>query len=508
MTVDHLEKAERLDAPNHLHKIQSILQDAEPLYDHDDELAIHYLENKASHKGHTPRNSESNRNLPMSKKKDPNGSSDTEFSEYDEPVNKLHDPSYFPDGGLQAWLCLLGGFFAVFTTWGIITSFGPFMSYYRTTLLRTSSSFQIGWISSVQLSCVFMGGVFTGKPFDNGYFYHLLVSGSILIVVMFMLLAECKEYYQVLLTQGVGMGLGMGMLFGPCLACTSAYFKKYRGLAMCVCSSGGGVGGIIFPIVSNNLLYVNKIGFAWTMRTLGFIELVLLSLMILVMRDRLPRSVRQKCNARKDSTSIFSLKQWVDPTALRSPEFVFFVIGVTCCFFGLYIPFAQIQAFAIHINTKQEISRYIVSILNTTSTFGRLCVFFIANYFGALNMTIIFSICSAITCYCWFTVSSDASMILFALFYGFLAGVVGTFPPFCVPHLTDDITKLGTRFGMCFFSLSLMVSFSIPIAGLCLGADGTDYKASAILSGSVFAAGAVFMCLGRISKAGFKPTII
>lgn len=351
-----------------------------------------------------------------------------------------------------------------------------------------------------------MGGVFTGRPFDSGYFYHLLITGSVIIVVMFFLLAECTKYYQVLLAQGVGMGLGMGMLFGPCLACTGSYFKKYRGIAMCVCSAGGGVGGVIFPIVANNLL--REIGFSWTIRVLGFIELALLSLMILVMRDRLPFAVRQKYAAQKNNTSVFAIASWVDSTALKSPEFMFFVVGVTCCFFGLYIPFAQIQTFALHIHTDPNVATYIVSILNTASTVGRLSVFLIANNFGALNMTIIFSLCSAATCYAWFTIKSNASMILFAIFYGYLAGVVGTFPPFCIPHLTEDITKLGTRFGMCFLSLSLMLSFSIPIAGLCLGPDGTNYKASAILSGTVFAAGCVFMCLGRIGKAGFKMVVI
>lgn len=187
--------------------------------------------------------------------------------------NKMHDPTYFPEGGLWAYLSLLGGFLSVLTTWGIITSFGVFQTYYKTDLFKHLSSFQLGWIQSLQLSCIFMGGVFTGRLFDDGYFYYLEIIGSTLIFVCFMLVAECTKLYQILLAQGVGMGLGMGMLFGPVLGCCSAYFKRKRGFAMCVCASGGGVGGIIFPIAANNL--IQHVGFSWTIRILAFIELFL-----------------------------------------------------------------------------------------------------------------------------------------------------------------------------------------------------------------------------------------
>lgn len=422
------------------------------------------------------------------------------------PENRMHDPNYFPEGGLRANLCLVGGFLAVFTTWGIITSFGVFQTYYKNELLPELSSFQLGWIQSLQLACIFMGGVLTGRPFDDGYIYVLEGIGATLIFVCFMLLAECTKLYQILLAQGVGMGLGMGCLFGPVLACTSAYFKRRRGFAMCVCTSGGGVGGIIFPIAANNLL--QKVGFVWTVRILAFIELFCLLLLIAVIRDKLPFHIRQKYARQKYTTSVFSWSAWVDKTALRTPEFMFFVFGVALCFFALYTPFAQIQSFAIHINADPTITTYIIAILNAASTVGRFTVFLIARYFGALNMTVVSSLAAAACCFPLFTITSNTSLVLFAIFYGYISGVVGSFPPFCVPHLTEDITRLGTRFGMCFFVLSLMLSFSTPLNGLSLGPDNDNFRNLSILCGAFFTGGAVLMACGRISKVGFKPVVI
>lgn len=36
------------------------------------------------------------------------------------PGGGMMDPSQFPDGGLQAWLCVLGGFFCLFCSFGWI----------------------------------------------------------------------------------------------------------------------------------------------------------------------------------------------------------------------------------------------------------------------------------------------------------------------------------------------------------------------------------------------------
>jgi len=51
-------------------------------------------------------------------------------------------------------------------------------------------------------------------------------------------LAEPHHYYQNLLSQGFGMGIGMGIMFLPCLTITSQYFKKKRSMAMGVVIAG------------------------------------------------------------------------------------------------------------------------------------------------------------------------------------------------------------------------------------------------------------------------------
>ncbi|KAL2049322.1 hypothetical protein ABVK25_010419 [Lepraria finkii] len=79
------------------------------------------------------------------------------------------------NGGLIAWLQVLGAFCLFFTSWGIVNSFGVYQTYYENDLLSaTSTSSQISWIGSIQAFLLVVIGVVTGPIFDQGYLQPLL----------------------------------------------------------------------------------------------------------------------------------------------------------------------------------------------------------------------------------------------------------------------------------------------------------------------------------------------
>lgn len=65
--------------------------------------------------------------------------------------------------------------------------------------LSNYSSSQISWIGSVQLFLLFSLGLVAGKLFDEGYFHHLEIGGSIVYVASFVALSFVKpqSYTQV-----------------------------------------------------------------------------------------------------------------------------------------------------------------------------------------------------------------------------------------------------------------------------------------------------------------------
>jgi MFS family permease len=123
-----------------------------------------------------------------------------------------------PDGGVRAWLQVMGSFLVFGNLWGITFAFGSFQSYYELTYLTSNSASTISWIGTISTFLLILGGIASGPLFDHGYFRSMLIVGACVETLGLFLLSLCGSYYQILLTQGVLMGLGNGLLYIPGLA--------------------------------------------------------------------------------------------------------------------------------------------------------------------------------------------------------------------------------------------------------------------------------------------------
>ena len=90
--------------------------------------------------------------------------------------NPWGDPSSFPDGGLEAWLVVLGCFCSLFVSFGWIGCIGVFQEYYQLNPLKDYSPSTIAWIPALEACFMFLGGSWVGRIQDlYGPRYLLLV---------------------------------------------------------------------------------------------------------------------------------------------------------------------------------------------------------------------------------------------------------------------------------------------------------------------------------------------
>lgn len=113
-----------------------------------------------------------------------------------------------PNGGLVAWLQVVGSWCLFFNTWGTLNTFGIYQTYYESGQLYTASSSDISWIGSIQAFLVLLVGALIGPIFDRGYLRWLLFFGSFMIVFGHMMLSLCHTFWQCLLAQGFVIGIG------------------------------------------------------------------------------------------------------------------------------------------------------------------------------------------------------------------------------------------------------------------------------------------------------------
>lgn len=113
-----------------------------------------------------------------------------------------------PDGGVEAYLKVLGGFCVFFVTLGLASTFGSYQAYYESDLLKFSSPSTISWIGTSQVFLLSFIGTFSGAFYDWGYVQLVLGVGLSLIVFGLMMLSLAQEYWQILLSQGICVGIG------------------------------------------------------------------------------------------------------------------------------------------------------------------------------------------------------------------------------------------------------------------------------------------------------------
>ena len=396
------------------------------------------------------------------------------------------DPGPPPDGGVLAWTQAIMGHFVIFNTWGYIASFGVFQTYYTSTLGHPPSD--ISWVGSVQIFLLFFIGTFSGRALDAGLFHHVFISGFVLQLVGIFMTSLATKYWQLFLAQGVCTGLGNGLQFCPIMSLISTYFSKKRAFAMGVAATGSATGGLVFPAIVRSLL--PQIGFAWTVRVLGFVMLGTGALYTATLRTRLP--------PRRSGP----LVEW---SAFKEPTYVLCIFGIFLGFWSLYFAFYYVGAFGRNIiGISYEESINLLLIMNGIGIPGRLLPnWFADRAFGPLNTITPFAFVSGSLFYAWSGVHSRGGVYAFACVYGLASAGIQSLFPATLTSLTTDIKKTGVRLGMGFTIVSFACLTGPPLAGALIQRDDGQYLYAQMWAGTTMVSGACLLVAARIAKTGF-----
>ncbi|KIA75822.1 hypothetical protein HK57_00436 [Aspergillus ustus] len=388
-----------------------------------------------------------------------------------------------PNGGIRAWLQVLGSFFLFFNTWGIINSYGVFQTFYEEEMMVGSSSSTISWIGSLQSFLIMFLGALTGPIYDAGFIAPLLYTGSFLVVFGHMMLSLCHTFWQVLLAQSICVGIGAGLLFVPSIAVLSNYFTTKLAFAVGIAASGSSVGGVVYPILIRELQ--STIGFGWAVRVAGFLALFGLSLACFVMTmHKLPPPAHRR--------------KFTDWSAFKEPPYTLFNTGMFLCFMGLYVPYYYIESIAIqeHI-TSERLAFYLLPIINAASTFGRLAPGYLSQWIGPLNLLIPASLISGALALALLAIHTQSSLLAFCALYGFFSGSLVSLSGPVLVRLSPHPGVIGTRMGMCFTLLGIALLIGTPVSGAIL--DGHGARPTWVYSGVLTLVGGGVIAIARVS---------
>lgn len=399
----------------------------------------------------------------------------------------VSSPGPPPDGGLTAWLQVVAGFVVFFNTWGMLSSFSVFQTYYESGELFEASSSNISWIGSIQCFLVQLAGLISGPVYDRGYLRTLLVTGSFMVVFGLMMLSLCKEYWQALLSQAFCVGIGAGLLFVPTVSLIPTWFSTHMGLAIGIASSGSSLGGVIYPIVLNRL--IAQVGFPWAVRSVAFIALATFAVPVLAFRMRIhppkPRAI-------------------LDWSAFTDVPFATFTLAVFFSFIGQTVLLFYISFYPENRHfTGTTLAFYITAIFNAASTLGRILPNALSDRIGAINTMAPFTLILGVTLFCLLAVHNSPGIIVMSVVTGFFSGVFIALPPVCFRTLTENKAMIGTRVGQGFAIAGLGLLLAGPSAGAILGAEQPlNWTGLWSYAGATVCVGSAILFVVRFMKAG------
>lgn len=295
-------------------------------------------------------------------------------------------------------------------------------------------------------------------------------------------------------TTQVLTGLGTSLIFTPAVASVGHWFLKRRAYATGVATTGGSIGGIMFPLIINAA--IPTLGFGWAIRIVAFIGLLLLLTGNCLIRAR-TSIINGTVNSSATSTSsgctapvsekkpkkhnfrrAFSAVK-IDLSAFRDPRFSMTTFGVFMIEWAVFVPVTYITSYALDLGLPSQFSYQLLAVLNVGSVFGRWLPGLVADKIGRFNIMII-TICFCMTTVLSFwlpatyvstLIGKKAIMIVFSLLYGFGSGSGISLTPVCVGQICTT-REYGTRYGTCYFFVSFATLTGIPIAGQIVQASG------------------------------------
>ncbi|CCH44298.1 Riboflavin transporter [Wickerhamomyces ciferrii] len=424
----------------------------------------------------------------------------------DENVLLLDQDLEFPEGGLKPNLVVFGSFMGLVPVFGMTNSSGAIEAYVSSHQLANVGTSAVSWIFSINIFIAFSSSIFSGSFFDRNGARAPMLIGAILFSAGLFATGNSTTVYQFVLSYGVVNGLGLGMMMSPLIGVVSHYFKRNRATALSCATTGGSIGGIVFPLILRSLY--PKVGFQWALRIVSFICLFCFALSLIFVKERFSNKVEHVVEeGDQEQRRSTKLKNFIktyfldifDYKSLLEPKFLFCTLAVALSESSLFVIIINFPSYAIKRGFSENTSYLLITIVNTTGVLGRYIPGYIADKFlGGFNVVMLTLFgCLLISFILWLPFGYSLKILYsYAALYGFCSGSILSLSPVCCGQISRT-DQFGKRFSTMYLIVSVVVLVCIPIGGAVIGDGSIDrYNKMIIYAGMLNVGGIIsyFMC--------------
>ncbi|OAP57795.1 hypothetical protein AYL99_08533 [Fonsecaea erecta] len=380
---------------------------------------------------------------------------------------------------------LINGF-----TWGIIASYGVYLSYYiDNSIFPGASDLDYTFIGGVNFACAMLCG-----PIVNLFVRRLgthipMYCGCVMFAGGFIAASFATEFWHLILTQGILVGLGTGFSWLPATPILPQWFNRNRSLAQGIAAAGSGVGGVIFSAATTPM--IQNLSLAWSLRITGILSFVVLFTACSLIRDR-NQTIRPSFKA-------------IDTNLLKKYRVWLLILYTFFSILGYIVTICSLGAFATSLGLTQDQGGIVITVMNVGTAFGRPFVGVLSDRFGRMTVAGILTASNTVLAYAiWIPTNSYGLLLFFALVVGATSGVYwGTIAPLCAEVV--ELKELPSALSLMWVTVSMPALFSEAIAlEIRRPRSSRPYLWPQIYAGLVFLVSGLFIFELRRQKWGFR----
>jgi MFS family permease len=220
---------------------------------------------------------------------------------------------------------------------------------------------------------------------------------------------------------------------------------------------------------------------------------------------------------------------FIDTHAFRHVPYMFLTAAICFLFFGFYAVFFNLEEWAAvsGLGYREDIpgranevepqegavhTYYLLSIMNATSTLGRVTSAYLCDKFGALNVhAVVTFAASLLVLLLWTMAKTVPAAIAFVVLFGIFSGAVIGLPPASVAYILgqhpEAQSRLGQWTGMMYSSAAIFALTGPVIAGHLISHYGDSFLTVQCWSGVCLFLSAVCMALAIFFKRRGEYTV-
>jgi MFS family permease len=369
-------------------------------------------------------------------------------------------PPPVPQEPPYAWVVVWACFGSLALIFGVSYSFAAFFASFSAEFAAQRAD--VALVFGLCGLIYFVLGVGGGMLADRFGPRAVCMAGMVFIAAGLLGTSLAQSMATVYLCYGVGIGIGIALVYTPSIACVQPWFTRRRGLAAGIASAGIGAGTLVVPLLASGAI-------AW-LQWRDALRLMALAVLVLglgcaALMRRAP--VAQATQGGANLPPCHTLRE-----ALHSRKFWWLYLGAVLAAPSMFVPFAHVSAAARDAGIDAAQAVGLVGLIGIGSLIGRFAIGALADRQGRSLTLALMQGAMGASYLLWAGAASYPLFALFALCFGLsYGGIVSLLPALCMDYF--GARAVASIIGMLYSGAALGNLLGPVLAGLVFDHTGS-----------------------------------